>query len=77
MYNNENGFKTDNRADSETQSYRRYSARVTARRRRQCQRMLMIGGLAIAIIVIAIVHFSYLNQKTLTIMLRVDKEVYL
>ena len=55
MYNEENGRRRQNASESEQQSYRRYNARIAARRRRQRQRMLTIVGLVVVIAVIAVI----------------------
>lgn len=55
MYNEENGHIRQNTSKSEPQSYRRYNARIVARRRRQRQRMMTVAGLAIVIALITIV----------------------
>ncbi len=55
MYNEENGQIRQNTSESEPQSYRRYNARIAARKRRQRQRMMTVVGLAIVIVIIAIV----------------------
>lgn len=67
MYNEENGRRRQNISESEPQSYRRYNARVVARRRRQRQRMMTVIGLAIVIVIIAIVSiilFKPSNSKS-------------
>ena len=54
-------------SESEPQSYRRYNARIAARRRRQRQRMMTVIGLAIVIVIIAIVSiilFKPSNSKS-------------
>ena len=55
MYNEENGRRRQNASKSEQQSYRRYNARIVARKRRQRQRMLTIVGLIVVIAVIAVI----------------------
>jgi len=55
MYNEENVRRRQNASESEQQSYRRYNARIAARKRRQCQRMLTIVGLIVVIAVIAVI----------------------
>ncbi|MBR2406009.1 MAG: hypothetical protein IKB04_03045 [Clostridia bacterium] len=55
MYNEENGRRRQNASKSEQQSYRRYNARIAARKRRQRQRMLTIVGLIVVIAVIAVI----------------------
>ena len=55
MYNEENGRRRQNISESEAQSYRRYNARIAARKRRQRQRMLTIVGLILVIAVIAVI----------------------
>lgn len=55
MYNEENRRRRQNASESEQQSYRRYNARIAARKRRQRQRMLTIVGLIVVIAVIAVI----------------------
>lgn len=55
MYNEENNRRRQNTSESESQSYRRYNARIAARRRRQRQRRMILIGLVVVIAVIAVV----------------------